>query len=108
MAPETPVVPVLVRGVLREKSVRHWLLNIKKTKQEKEKLSVALQLLAHVVLKRNDVHIRVQIGRPIYTKTLGSTNTQVIHQAVLDEMKRLLNNPPTGKGEDGMAGRRQA
>lgn len=98
MAPETPVVPVLVRGVVRKQSARHWLLNIKKTREEKEKLTAALQLLAHLVFKQKDVHVRVQIGRPIYAKALGSTETQVIHQAVLTEMKRLIQNPPEGEG----------
>lgn len=96
MAPETPIVPVLVRGVVRKQSARHWLLNIKKTKEEKEKLTAALQLLAHVVFKQKDVHVRVQIGKPIYAKALGSMETQVIHQAVLEEMKRLIQNPPEG------------
>jgi hypothetical protein len=99
MAPETPVLPILVRGVIREKSTRHWLLRIKKTREEKEKLSAALQLLAHVVFQQTDVHIRVQIGRPIHTNDLGSTETQVIHKAVLAEMKRLIQNPPEGEGE---------
>jgi len=99
MAPETAILPILVRGVIREKSTRHGLLKIKKTREEKEKLSAALQLLAHVVFKQNDVHIRVQIGRPIYAKDLGSTETQVIHQAVLAEMKNLIENPLEGEGD---------
>ena len=99
MAPETATLPILVRGVIREKSTRHGLLKIKKTREEKEKLSAALQLLAHVVFKQNDVHIRVQIGKPIYAKDLGSTETQVIHQAVLAEMKNLIENPLEGEGD---------
>lgn len=99
MAPETAVLPVLVRGVVREKSAKHWLLKFKKTPQEKEKLTAALQLLAHVVFKQTDVHVRVQIGRPIYARDLGSTETLVIHQAVLAEMKRLIENPPEGEGQ---------
>lgn len=98
MAPETPIVPILVRGVVRKNSARHWLLNIKKSREEKEKLTAALQLLAHVVFKQKDVHVRVQIGRPIYAKQLGSTETRVIHQAVLGEMKRLIENKPEGEG----------
>lgn len=98
MAPETPVVPMLVRGVVRERSTRHPLLKIRKTREEKEQLTAALQLLAHVVLKQKDVHVRVQIGKPIYVKDLGSTETQVIHQAVLAEMKKLIENEPTGDG----------
>ena len=100
MAPETPIVPVLVRGVVRKKSARHPLLVIKRTKEEREKLTAALQLLAHVVFKQNDVHVRVQIGRPIYAKDLGSTKTQVLHQAVLTEMRRLILNPPERDGID--------
>ena len=98
MAPETAVLPVLVRGVVREKSAKHWLLKFKKTPQEKEKLTAALQLLAHVVFKQTDIHVRVQIGCPIYARDLGSSETQVIHQAVLAEMKRLIENPPEGEG----------
>ena len=98
MKPETAVLPVLVRGVVREKSAKHWLLKFKKTPQEKEKLTAALQLLAHVAFKQTDIHVRVQIGRPIYARDLGSSETRVIHQAVLAEMKRLIENPPEGEG----------
>jgi hypothetical protein len=96
MAPETAILPVLVRGVVRKQSARHPLLGIKKTKEEREKLTAALQLLAYVVFKQKDVHVRVQIGRPIYARDLGSTETKVIHQAVLAEMKRLIENEPEG------------
>jgi len=98
LAPETAVLPVFVRGVIYDRTAKHWLLNIKKTRFEKEKLAAALQLLTHLVLKQNDVHVRVQIGRPITTKQLGSTDPKVIHQAVLAEMKRLIENPPVGEG----------
>jgi len=97
MAPETAILPVLVRGVVRRKSARHPLLKTRKTKEEREKLTAALQLLAHVVFKQTDVHVRVQIGRPIYARDLSSTETQVIRQAVLAEMKRLIENPPDGE-----------
>ncbi len=98
MAPETPVIPVLVRGVVRKKSARHPLLIIKRTKEEKGKLAAALQLLAHVTFRRNDVDIRVQIGKPITAHELGTTEAQVIHQAVLSEMTRLIENSPEGEG----------
>jgi len=98
MAPETAILPIFVRGVIWDKTAKHWLLAIKKTRQERETLAAALQLLAHVVFKQNDVHVRVQIGKPIYAKELGTTDTQVIHQAVWAEMKRLIENPPEGEG----------
>lgn len=99
MAPETPILPVVVRGVVSAKSARHWLLKIKKTKDEKEKLAAALQLLAMVVFGQKPVSVCVHIGKPIYSKELGSVETQVLHQAVLAEMKRLINDPPKGRGE---------
>jgi hypothetical protein len=102
LAPQTAVVPVLVRGVVWDKYARHPLLAIKHSRDEKDKLAAAFQLLAHVVFKARDVRVRVQIGRPVTVKELGSTNTQVIHQAVLAEMKRLIENPPEGEGESAL------
>jgi hypothetical protein len=50
------------------------------------------------MLKKRDVHVRVQIGNPIYAKDLGTTETKVIHQAVLAEMAQLIETPPVGEG----------
>jgi hypothetical protein len=98
MAPETAVLPMLVRSVIWDKAAKFPLLKIKKTKAEREKLAAALQLLAMVMWNAKPVSVTVQIGRPITVKELGSTNTQVIHQAVLSEMKRLIENPPKDDG----------
>ncbi len=98
LAPEAAVLPILVRNVVWDKAARHFLLGIKRTKEEKEKLAAALQLLAHVAFYKNDVHVQVQIGKPIYAKDLGTTETEVIHQAVMTEMKYLIKNPPEGEG----------
>ena len=90
LAPETAILPVLVHGVVSEKYANHWLLKIKKTREEKEKLATALQLLGMVMFNEKPVTVTVQIGRPIYAKDLGTTETAVIHQAVLAEMKYLI------------------
>lgn len=92
MAPETPVLPVLVRSVVAEKYARHPLLRIKKTRGEKEKLAAALQLLGMVMFGEKPVDVTVQIGRPVYAKDLGSTETAVVHQAVLNEMKLMIKD----------------
>lgn len=98
MAPETAILPVFVRGVMLKKAARHWLLTIKRSREEKEKLAAALQLLAHLAFRQRDVRVKVQIGQPITAGQLGSTDPQVIHQAVLAEVKQLIENPPTGEG----------
>lgn len=95
MAPDAAILPVLVRNVVAKKYASHWLLKIKKTKEEKEKLATALQLLGMVIFNEKPVTVTVQIGKPIYAKDLGSTETDVIHRAVLDEMKRLIENSGT-------------
>ncbi|MDQ2692838.1 MAG: hypothetical protein M3Y68_12450 [Chloroflexota bacterium] len=101
MAPETAVLPVLVRGVIRKKTARSPLKYLKRAQAEREKFAAALQLLAHVMFKKKDVHVRVQIGNPIYTRDIGTTDTKIIHRAVLDEMRRLIEHPPcaTDAGE---------
>ena len=94
MAPEAAILPVLARNVVAKKYANHWLLKIKKTKEEKEKLATALQLLGMVMFNEKPVTVTIQIGKPIYAKDLGTTETEVIHQAVLTEMKNLIENPP--------------
>jgi hypothetical protein len=98
MAPDTVILPVLVRNVIWDKTANHPLLKVKRTSEEREKLAAALQLLAMVMWNVKPVTVTVQIGNPIDPKTLGTTNTQVIHQAVLSEMKYLIENPPQGNG----------
>lgn len=94
MAPDTAILPVLVRNVVAKKYAEHWLLRIKKTKEEKEKLATALQLLGMVMFNEKPVTVTIQVGKPIYAKELGTTETEAIHQAVLNEMKDLIENPP--------------
>ncbi len=94
MAPNAAILPVLVRKVVAVKYAKHWLLKIKKTKEEREKLATALQLLGMILFDEKPVTVTVQIGNPIYVKELGSNDTNVIHQAVLAEMKYLIENPP--------------
>jgi len=88
-----------VRGVVWKKAAYHPLTYLKRTRAEREKLAGALQLLAYAILKVKPVTVRVQIGKPIYAKELGTTEIQVIHKAVLAEMKQMIQNPPEGQGE---------
>ena len=98
MAPETVILPVLVRNVIWDKTANYPLLKIKKTREEREKLAAALQLLAMVMWNAKPVTVTVQIGNVVDPKKLGTTDTQVLHRAVLDEVKSLIENPPQGDG----------
>jgi putative hemolysin len=100
IAPETAILPVLVRGVVWEKTARHPLTRLRKTREDREKLAAALQLLAHIVLNKKPLEVTVQIGKPVTVAELGSRATRDLHQAVLAQMKRLIENPPEGEGVD--------
>lgn len=89
MAPETAVVPVLVRGVLWRTAATHPLLKLKRSRDERERLAATLQLLAHVVCRATAVTVHVHVGHPISTGALGTTDARAIHLAVLAEMRRL-------------------
>lgn len=99
LAPRTSVLPVLVRGVIWERAARHPLTRIKKSSYEKEKLAAALQLLAHVALDLRPVRVHVQLGRPVTTQELGTTDAKALHAAVRGEMRRLFENPPVDSGQ---------
>lgn len=100
IAPETAILPVLVRGVVWAKTAHHPLTRLRKTREDRERLAAALQLLAHVVLNKKPLDITVQIGNPVTVAALGSKATKDLHQAVLAEMKRLIETPPEGEGVD--------
>jgi len=94
LAPESAILPVLVRNVIGKKYARHWLLRIRKEREEQERLAAALQLLGLMLDNERPNVVTVQIGNPIYLKELGSNDTTAIHQAVLNEMKCLIENLP--------------
>ncbi|MCC6299222.1 MAG: glycerol acyltransferase [Anaerolineales bacterium] len=99
MSPETPILPVLVRGAVWTKALHHPLTRLRKTRIEREALAAAYQVFHHMRGVIEGVNVRVQVGNPIYAKNLGSTETRVIHRAVLAEMTRLIENPPMDEGE---------
>ena len=98
LAPQTPIVPIVLRNVVWKRLVDLPIIQIKRTRDERELLVVALQLLAMVMFNIKPVTVTVQIGKPITAKELGSIETKVIHQAVLAEMKRLIECAPEDEG----------
>jgi 1-acyl-sn-glycerol-3-phosphate acyltransferase len=97
-APDVKIVPVLVSGVIWEKTAHHFLTRFKRTRMEREKLAAALQLLMLITrnARPNIVHIR--FAKPITLEEVGSTDTNAIHQVVIERMKNLIKNPIVGDG----------
>ena len=101
LAPQTRIVPVLVSGVVWDKSAHHWLTYLKRTRAEREKLATALQLLAMVSRGVRPTTIHVRFAKPITANEIGSIETQAIHKAVMLRMRNLLETP--AKKDEGIS-----
>ena len=97
-APETRIVPVLVRNVLWGRVVKNPITKLKHDRMEREKLGAAFQLLAHVILDLHPLHVKVQFGQPLTLSEIGSNELPIIHAAVLARIRSLILNPPSGEG----------
>ncbi len=90
MVPQIHVVPALVRGVLWPKAVKHPLIKLKRRQDERERLGAALQLLAQVLYEIKPVDVKIAFGQPITLETLGTSDPHILHQAVLNAMRYLM------------------
>lgn len=98
-APQTKIVPVVVSGVLWERAARHWLTRIKQTREEREKLATALQLLAMVVRDARPTTVHVRFGKPVSVDEVGSTDPACVHAVLMERMRCLIENQNDGDGE---------
>lgn len=93
LAPDSALLPVLVRGVVWT-TVPGWPRRRMPILTEAAKATAALQLLASIVLNVRPVSVTVQIGRPIYARDFRRAKSRALHDAVLAEMSNLIRNPP--------------
>lgn len=89
-ARDVKIVPVLVSGVIWKKTAHHWLTRFKRTREEREKLAAALQLLAMITRDAKPTTVHVQFAKPITVDEVGSTDSQAIHQVVTERMRGLI------------------
>jgi hypothetical protein len=99
-ARDTKIVPVLVSGVIWERTARHPLAWLKRTRMDREKLAAALQLLAMVTRNERPTTVHVRFAKPLTLAEIGSTETQAIHQAVIQRMKDLIQS---SRNDDGVS-----
>ncbi len=92
-APQAKIVPTFARGVLWERAVKHPLTRVKKTRDERERLGAALQLLAHVVFEKRPLRVSVQFGPPLGLEDTGSHAPAAVHALVLERMRELVGIP---------------
>jgi len=70
LAPNTPVIPAIVSGVLAKGAQHHPLTRIRRRQRDREWLGAMLQLMAP---SRWPVAPRVDFGRPVMTTSLGAS-----------------------------------
>jgi 1-acyl-sn-glycerol-3-phosphate acyltransferase len=98
-SPDMQIVPVLVSGVVWERTARHWLTRIKQMREEREKLATALQLLAMITRNARPTTVHVRFGKPITAAEVGSMGTSCIHEKLMERMRCLIEDPNDGDGE---------
>lgn len=101
-APETHIVPLLVRNVLWSKAVRHPLTHFRSARSERERLGASFQLLLQILFDLTPVTVRLQVAPPLGLGEIGSKDTAAIHAAVLERMRSLVLHPPVGAGVAGI------
>lgn len=89
-APQMQIVPVLVSGVVWERTASHWLTRIKRTRDERERLATALQLLAMITRNARPTTVHVRFARPITLNEIGVMDTDAIHRKLMARMRGLL------------------
>ena len=102
LAPETAVVPVCVRGVCWPATANHPITRLRRTIDDRQLLSSAIQLLANVALHVRPVTATIQVGKPFFARDLGSADTEAMHHAVMDSMTSLLESNPEGVGQSAL------
>jgi hypothetical protein len=98
-APQTKIVPVLVSGVIWERTAHHWLTRLKQTRDDREKLAAALQLLAMIVRDARPTTVHVRFAKPITVEEVASLEADCIHEKLMERMRGLIQHQTDGDGE---------
>ena len=99
-APDLQIVPVLVSGVIWERTAHHWLTRFKRTREDREKLAASLQLLAMVVRDARPTTVNVSFGKPITRNEVDPSDADCIHEKLMEGMRYLLEHEHWDNRED--------
>ena len=97
-APTTKIVPVLVSGVIWERTARHWVTRLKRKREERERLATALQLLAMITRQARPTTVHVHFAKPITLEEVGSFEADCIHEKLMERMRCLIASQNDGEG----------
>lgn len=97
-APDLQIVPVLVSGVIWERTAHHWLTRIRRTRDDREKLAASLQLLAMVVRDVRPTTVTVRFAKPISRNEVDPLDSPCIHEIVMERMRCLIEQDRQHEG----------
>lgn len=97
-APQTKIVPVLISGVIWERTAHYWLTRIKRTRDERERLAAALQLLVLVTRDARPNTVHVHFAKPITAEEVNPLDSDCIQEKIIERMQCLLENRNDGEG----------
>ncbi len=90
LAPGLQIVPVLVSGVIWEKTAHHWLTRFKRNREEQEKLAAALQLLAMVARDARPTTVKIRFAKPINQNEIELLDPHCLHEKLMERMRCLI------------------
>jgi hypothetical protein len=90
--PDTQVVVSMVSGVLDRSSMRHPLVYLKKTLQDRQKIAEALQAIKHLLrTKALPLHTRISLSRPLqFTDHPEGAKRSAVMTAIKQKAAQLL------------------
>jgi hypothetical protein len=96
--PDLQIVPVLVSGVIWERTARHLLTRFKRDREDREKLAASLQLLAMVMRNARPTTVHIRFGKPITRNEVDPPDRNCIHEKLMERMQCLLEQECRDKG----------
>jgi hypothetical protein len=89
-APDLQIVPTLVSGVIWERTANHWLTRLKHTREDRERLAAALQLLAMIVRDARPTVVNIWFGKPITRREVDPREAGCVNEVLMERMRCLL------------------
>ena len=89
------VVPVIVRGVLSKRAIRHPLTRLRRLEKDRERLGAMLQIILPAF---RTGRVRVAFGEPLQGEALleSTSDLQEITARIIKEARSLIEFPPDG------------
>lgn len=90
LAPETPVIPAIVSGVISPSALANPVTRLRRLPEDQRWLAASLQMLIPAL---RNVHTEVRFGNPVHPGSAKETSGEV-----LEEARRMIRRTRPGRG----------